>query len=235
MTLIKPGFGISALSGKLGGTIYSRNRGGMYAKAWASPVQPDSSDQTDKWAIWQEAADAYNSLSSENLDRWHTYAQQVTGSNRLGEPIRLTGQQVFWECFTNASLNGFTPLTVPNASTNRPAISSVFGLIVGSDGSDLNIFFVNHTEGIAPSGESTRMLISAAPCQRATVRNVNNQFRLITTAPGTGGLRNILTPYIDKFGSTAEIGWNAHVKIRVVDTGSWLGGNTILLSQQITS
>src|SRR5438477_2164134 len=124
MALFKPGFGISALSGKNGGTIYSRNRGGQYSKAWANPMGTPTDDQTDKMEIWITMGATYNSLNRDQINLWEEYAQKLTAKNRLGDPIKLTAQQTFCECFTNASLIGETPLTEPGEATNRPAITN---------------------------------------------------------------------------------------------------------------
>lgn len=235
MTLIKTGFGISALSGKLGDTVYARNRGGMYARAMAIPVQPDSPDQIDKWQIWTDAADAYNSLSSEELDRWRTYATQLQGQNRLGEPISYTGQQIFWECFTNASLAGLTPITIPSAFSDRPAITETGDLVCTWNGSNIGFMFLNGMASISPSGGGNVSLFYAAPNLRPSVRNVNNQFRLIGVFGAGSGIKNYKSAYIAKFGDVAEIGWLSHLKIRVIDGQSMLGSTHVLKESIITS
>lgn len=233
MTLIKTGFGISQLSGKIGDTVFSRNRGGAYAKTRSNPVQPSTGDQTDKWAIWTDSANAYKNLNAQQIQMWSEYAKGITGSNRLGEPIRLTGQQVFTECFTNASLVGYDPLLEPRQWTNRPSVSSVFGLWASSNGYKLTLLAVNHTTYESPSGWGIQQLISAAPVQRPSVRNVNNQFRLIDTTTATG-IHYITDPYIAKFTNAGLPGQIAHLRIRAVDVGNFLGSTTILINGEVT-
>jgi hypothetical protein len=232
--LIKPGFGISAMSGKLGGTVYARNRGGLYARSLAVPLQPDSPAQTEKWQIWQNSADAFASLNAEQLERWNTYAEQVTASNRLGDPIKLTAQQIFTELYTNASLVGDTPLVVPPACTNRPTVQSVFGLIVTASGGQVERFRINHLDAVDTSEAGVWVLISAAAIQRPTVRNVNNQFRIITTRTAPSGTMDIFDDYISRFDKLAEPGQLAHVKIRPIANACYLGGPAIKLTHTVT-
>ena len=42
MALLVPGAVVSVLSGKIGGTVFARNRGGAYARAYAIPTRVTS-------------------------------------------------------------------------------------------------------------------------------------------------------------------------------------------------
>jgi len=228
MSLIKPGFGIATLSGKLGGTVYARNRGGLYAKAWTSPDQPDTPDQTDKRQIWTDAADHYAGLSAEQIDLWQIYARQLTASNRLGDPIQLTAQQVFWELFTNATLIGATPLDVPTQFTNRPALQGSGELVATSNGTELSRLYIIDVTAITPSEAPAKLLLYAAPITRPTIRNVNKYLRLIGAYDTSTGDIDFFDQFKDKFSIDAEPGQLAHLAIRAIDTTSMLGSTRLL-------
>ncbi|KKL73251.1 hypothetical protein LCGC14_2076760, partial [marine sediment metagenome] len=65
MAIITPGPTVAAISGSIGGTVYSRNRGGAYIRNRAIPVDPNTSFQINVRAIlaaqsqnWADLTDA---------------------------------------------------------------------------------------------------------------------------------------------------------------------------------
>lgn len=235
MSLIKPGFGIAALTGKLGGTVYARNRGGLYARAWADPMGTPTDDQTDKMDIWITMGSVWNDLNKQQVDMWAQFAKQIAHENKLGERMQLTAQQIFTECYTNAYLSGATPPTEPSNINDRPAITTVPTVTALADGTELTKYFFEGTEATLPGGGSGTIFIYTAPCLRPTIRNVNNQFRLIETTGLTDSTIDIFDPYKTKFGTLAEVGWLAHLKLRVIDNVSWLGSTRVLIDQLIAN
>lgn len=234
MALIEFGFGISAISGKIGDTIYARNRGGAYAKEFAKPVQPNTGDQMDKRGDWQTIATAYASLSTDALNTWHDYAKKLTRLNRIGGTFKLTGQQIFTECYANALFAGLTPILLPSQFTDRPAINSIgFFLSTEAFGGFIARYQLATVLVTCPSGDVGTLLISAAPSQRASVRNVNNQFRLIKAAPAGIGVILLNIEYQAKFGNAMHNGWNSHVQLRLIDGISMLGSTRMLATTTV--
>jgi len=234
MSLIKPSSVISAISGKLGDTVYARNRGGMYARAWAKPSGTPTGDQTDKWDIWTLCGASFAGLDSDQLKLWREYADRISAKNRLGENIRLTAQTLFTECFTNASLAGLTPLTEPHKASNRPAITDTEGILATTDGTNILDYRIGRTNAKGPGNSGCRLLIYAAPNLRPSVRNVNNQFRLIAVGNANNTITNVTTAFQDKFGTSALVGQVAHVKLRVIDKATMLGSSAVLLDSIYT-
>lgn len=89
---------IASASGSIGGTTYSRNRGGMYMRTRAVPTNPNSDAQQANRAAFAAMAIAWQSLTSTQRAAWKTYADNVSVVNTLGDPIFLTGQQMFVRC-----------------------------------------------------------------------------------------------------------------------------------------
>lgn len=92
MALIKFGGGIVEMRGKLGGTVFSRNKGGNYARAATTPINPNTARQvlvrtalaflTDRWS---------NTLTVGQRTAWNLYAASVQMINKLGESINISG------------------------------------------------------------------------------------------------------------------------------------------------
>lgn len=79
----------------MAGLTLSRNRGGLYIRARANPVNPASAPQVEIRTIFGNLSTRWQSLTADQRDAWTTYAINVTVTNSLGEQITLTGHQMY--------------------------------------------------------------------------------------------------------------------------------------------
>jgi hypothetical protein len=79
----------------MAGLTLSRNRGGLYIRARANPVNPASAEQTAVRTIFGNLSTRWQSLTDDQREAWTTYAINVTVTNSLGEQITLTGHQMY--------------------------------------------------------------------------------------------------------------------------------------------
>lgn len=82
----------SEMSGSIAGITASHNRGGLYLRARAIPVNPSSTlQQVIRGAMSSLAIRWTNTLSQVQRDAWNVYAANVPVSDRLGASRKLTG------------------------------------------------------------------------------------------------------------------------------------------------
>ena len=87
---------ISQGSGSLNGIVFSHNRFGSYMRNRSIPVNPSSQRQQDVRAAFTSlAADWSEVLTQAQRDAWILYGQSVEVINRIGDPINLTGINMF--------------------------------------------------------------------------------------------------------------------------------------------
>ena len=92
MAIITFSGGIASASGSLGGTTFSRNRGGPYMRTRAIPVNPGTSFQSTVRQILADLTSRWaESLTQAERDLWDTYALNVPMPNALGEPRNVGG------------------------------------------------------------------------------------------------------------------------------------------------
>jgi len=92
MGLVKFGGGIIQISGKLGGNIFSRNKGGNYVRGFTNPINPNTGLQVAVRASLAQLTDRWsNTLTAANRTAWNLYAASVTVTNRLGESVNISG------------------------------------------------------------------------------------------------------------------------------------------------
>lgn len=92
MALIKFGGGVIEMRGSIGGTTYSRNRGGNYARAKTTPINPNTALQQTVRAAMAFLTDRWSqTLTAAQRTAWNLYGNSTAMQNRLGETVFLTG------------------------------------------------------------------------------------------------------------------------------------------------
>lgn len=86
---------LAAASGSMGGTTASHNRGGPYLRARTVPTDPASGFQVVMRTILGNLATAWQTLTLTQREAWATYAANVPTTNRLGDTVYLTAQQMY--------------------------------------------------------------------------------------------------------------------------------------------
>lgn len=94
----------------MAGLTLSRNRGGLYLRARANPVNPASGPQVEIRTIFGNLSTRWQSLTDAQREAWKTYAENVTVTNSLGEQITLTGHQMYVRNNTARVQAGFSPV-----------------------------------------------------------------------------------------------------------------------------
>ncbi len=82
-------------SGSLGGLVASHNRGGQYLRARVVPTNPSSGPQVEMRTIFGNLSTAWQTLTQTQRDAWTTYAINVPITDSMGDPLTLTGQQMY--------------------------------------------------------------------------------------------------------------------------------------------
>lgn len=90
---------VTQVSGSIGGTTYSHNSAGLYRRARAIPVNPNTAFQQAVRATFTTLALAWSqTLTQAQRDEWENYAVLTPGTGLLGDPLTLSGQQMYIKC-----------------------------------------------------------------------------------------------------------------------------------------
>lgn len=90
MAIIRTGGGVASISGSVGGTTYSHNRGGAYMRTRAVPTNPNTTfQQVIRSAVAQLASLWTTTLTDAQRAAWETYADNVLLPNALGDMINI--------------------------------------------------------------------------------------------------------------------------------------------------
>lgn len=87
---------LSNISGSIGGTTYSRNRFGAYARNRTVPVNPNTTNQLSIRTAFTMAAQYWSAtLTPEQRTGWALYAAATPWLNKLGETVFLSGFNMY--------------------------------------------------------------------------------------------------------------------------------------------
>lgn len=136
---VKFGNGVADGRGSIGGTTFSRNRYGSYARTRVTPVNPNTPSQIRSRANFQANATAWRSLTDSQRTSWSNYAAATPVIDSLGNTIYYSGMQAYMSVIgiygtVNAAVPA-TTLTVPEAPTvpNGTQTDDITSFILQSD------------------------------------------------------------------------------------------------------
>lgn len=217
--IIVPGPMAAEARGKLGGVIFSRNRGGTYVKNFAAPVNPDTLRQQDVRSDFARlVADWGTVLSEAERDGWRDYALANPVLNSLGQSILLTGQQ--WFVKVNAPLlqAALAPVDPAPPLGAGPPPDTAFQILSASAASQtVSIGFDVLQPWVGVTGSA--MLLYMMKPTSAGSSNVKQQFRHTSTILG-----DTTTPPTSPLG-VIGLGFTFTVGDRLIYEGRIVTGN----------
>lgn len=219
MAIIKFGGGVAGISGKIGGTVYARNKAGAYARNWAKPVNPVSSSQAAVRSLFGNASAAWGALTSTDRDAWNAAAALITRVNRFGEPYVPSGRQYFMETQNSLLQAGQAGTTAPPSSSAPPSGLTLGATTATASGGTLTALTQAFTDTLL---ETDVLVIEAAPPSPDTKTNVNTQYRQIAALLTPTSPMNLLSAYIAIFGDTAIAGDIIRLRISKLDSTTGL-------------
>lgn len=207
--LIKWGAMVVDGSGKLGGHIASKNRGGQYFKTKVTPVNPQTPFQTTNRAYFAQLSQGWSSLTAAQIRGWNEAVELFRYTNVFGDLKSLSGKSLYQQLNQNLLLTGQAtiddapePVAVP-APTALEATGAV--AVPAFD--------------IATTGASTgsQLFVRATPILSNGTTFIKNRLRAVQTAAGGNDVSlDILADYTTRFEAPTE-GANIWVAVKAVN------------------
>lgn len=136
MARITTGSIVTDIRGKLGGTVYSRNRYGTYARVLARPVNPNTTGQGTVRGIFGNLSSRFSTtLTAAERQGWTDYAAATQVTNSNGTPQFITANAMYIRCNAQRVQAGFSPVdTAPLGITSGMSALSITPTIDVSNG-----------------------------------------------------------------------------------------------------
>lgn len=229
MALFTPGPAVGQISGRIGGSVFSHNRGGQYIRNGSIPVNTPSLYRDRVKAILGAMSQVWNTLSEEQRAAWNEFATSRTWKNRLGRSISLNGQQTFIQLSARITDVGGTVANLPPVTAAPFPIGNVtFTSDIGAGD-----FSLAWTSGAL--GANDRLYLRGCVVGSQSITNVKNLFRnFYISAPAATTPEDIQADAIARFG-TLQVGQTFWLEYRTVDEVTGLESAVFTLSSVIVS
>lgn len=189
---ITPGPLAGEMKGSLGNTVFSRNKGGAYARTRVVPVNPNSPAQQRARLDFNTATQRWtNILTPAQRASWNVYAAAVPMTDSLGSTILLSGQQHYIRSNAARFAAGLAPVdTAPVIQdTGDPPFGFGVQEVTGSD--EVEVAF-DDTQAWSDQNGSALLVLGVLPSN--PTRNLEHVRRSLcgailgsSTVPPTSG------------------------------------------------
>lgn len=167
---------ISVASGSLNGSTFSHNRFGAYIRNRTTPVNPSSQRQQDVRAVFTSlAADWSEVLTQAQRDAWTLYGENVETINNFGDPIHLTGINMFMRSNTVLLQAGLPQVNAGPTTFSLPSIDPTV-VATASEGTQLISVAFDDTLDWLDEDDASMTLLMASP-KGAGVDFIGGPFR----------------------------------------------------------
>ena len=203
--IFTPGIAVSQLSGSVGGTTASRNKGGQYFRNRAIPTNPNTTaQQTVRSNLATLSAD-WSGLTNAQRQAWLEWARQNPVINNLGNQILLSGQQAYIQLNSRIKLDGGTVQTTPPITTSPNGFDTVT-----QDG-DIGLGDTDLT--FTPALDSgNKIMLFACVVNSAGISYVENLYRFIAFSAADQASPWDNQSAIEAVLGTLVVGQTLHVK-----------------------
>jgi hypothetical protein len=222
---------VVAGSGKIGGHVASRNRGGAYFRTKVTPVNPSTNAQALIRSRLAGISSGWRSLTAAQRDAWNAAVSDFAKTDVFGDLKNPSGFNLYQRLNNNLLNIGESAIVVPPAALSVDSFSSLS--FTAEDGTVAQSLSLTFSPAIAVD-HSVKVL--ATPPLSAGVSFVKSEYRQIDvlTSADTSPL-NALAAYQAVFGTTGAAGQKIFIKLIQVENSSGIEGIAIQASAIVTA
>lgn len=209
---------VVAGSGKIGGHVASRNRGGAYLRTKVTPVNPQSTAQLNVRARLTGRSQAWKGLTQAQRDAWNAAVSLYARTDIFGALKNPSGFNLYQRINNNLLTVGAAAIVSP-AQPGAVATVNIVSLTAVVAGGVVTMTL----SGAVPAG--TAVKVFATSPQSQGISFVKSEYRLISTLPAATATPVVLTvPYATKFGAYVA-GQKIFVAIEFINTATGQNSN----------
>ena len=187
---------VSDMRNKLNGSVFARNRGGLYLRTKVTPVNPQTVAQQAARNNLTSFSQGWRSLTEAQRDSWNAAVGNFATTDIFGDLRNPSGINLYNRLNINITNGGGAPITTPPVPTGAPAVDSVV-LAANATGGTYTVTFTPD-----PIPADTAMIVESTAALSPGISNASAEYRIVATfAAGTTGAQDIAAAQIAKFGA----------------------------------
>jgi hypothetical protein len=190
---------------KLGGTIYARNRAGVYQRARVTPTNPQTAFQQANREMFSAIVQAWRTLTPTQILGWNSLAESNTLTDSLGQTSMPSGFQLYTSRNRNRLLLGLSMLSNPPAAPSpAPLVQLEFGPFLDA-GMGLDV--MNFSLNTGTSVSTTHIIFGGtAPLSPGITFVAPHLYRTLGTGTLSDGDWDFATAWTAVFGAVTTSG-----------------------------
>jgi len=202
---------VADMSGKLGGGVVMKNRGGLCVRTKTSPINPQTTDQSAIRSRMTTLSKHWGALSDSQRNEWAGAVGNFKKSNIFGNKITPSGLNLFVKLNCNIMSQGGAMILVPPAVANLDAITDFSMSAVNGTG------IVTATLTVVTTANEC-VVFEATPAVNPGKTFVKNQFRVLGNMDHSTVYPVAITIlYSAKFGAVGAVGKKIYFKAYVLN------------------
>lgn len=219
MVKILLGANVSAMSGKLGGVVYSHNRFGPYIRTKSTPVNPNTERQTTVRAIFSNLTTRFkDTLTETQRAGWDIWTKNSPMKNVFGNTYNLTAINAYVRTNSLRLLTGQAEIDdapVSFGEANSIVINEA-GITVSAAAGTISIAATTDVTGFDASVDDDTLICYAGLPRSPNVEFFNGPFRYSGAIIGDSGTPPAV-PYVFTPGFTLVEGQRMTIGFKHLD------------------
>lgn len=204
--------------GKLGGHVYSKNRGGAYVRTKVTPVNPQTSAQLAVRGNFTILSQGWRSLSEADRTAWNGAVENFQRTDIFGDIKKPSGINLYMRLNQNLLNAGGTIISTPPAPGTTPS-AVTFSAAPDSSPQAFSLVFAP-----TPVDAAQAYVVECTPSLSPGKSFIKNQYRVVSVlAPAATSPANILAAYQAKFGNLTG-GQIVGVRVKAIDLTTGVAG-----------
>lgn len=216
MAIITPGQMAAAASGSVGGTVFSRNRGGAYVRNRSVPSNPNTTAQQVARANLAARSQEWQALTAAQREAWTEWARQHPITNALGAQILMSGAQAYSRLNTRINTAGGTLITVPPTADPPDALLTI------ALAADIGAGDVDITYTATPLAAAEHLWVRSAVVTSPGITYITNLLRFTVVSSAAQASPLDIESAVAAIWGTLQVGQTLHVEAGVFDSSSGL-------------
>ena len=209
MAKIKFGMMMTDASGKLGGHVFSKNRGGSYIRTKVTASNPQSSAQMTVRGIFASISSGWSSLTESARNSYRNFVADYAKTDIFGDLRNPSGKSLYQRLNQNLAISN-QPLLAQRVAPSEVPFANMVSAAASLALSELEIITAGVTTG-------AKVVVWATPSLSQGKKFVKNSLRQISVVNGNAALiTNVFADYVAKFG-TPVAGANVYIGVRVIN------------------
>jgi hypothetical protein len=209
MAKIKFGMMMTDASGKLGGQVFSKNRGGAYVRTKVTPSNPQTTAQMNVRGIFASISSAWSGLAESSRQSFNNLVDAYASTDIFGDLRNPSGKALFQRLNQNLEISDQAQITVcvPPSAVPFANLQSALG---DASAPSLDVLTNGETTG-------STVVVWATPGLSQGTTFVKNRLRQLAVFPGDdAGTFDIYNEYLAKYG-VPVVGANIYIGVRVIN------------------